>query len=164
MSTTTAGSDDPFQRFAAQAMEYSIPRTRRLLPLLHAGSKSVHIDWRLHGDELELLVNGSPRVHARFQWVGHLYHQTMTWKWAWAETANDPKLTSDSLLARDHGAKHGLHPLTTAEFPIEQPMPTQLSAITAMLSGADATWLLALRAGVIDHVVLHSMAEVRPSS
>jgi len=156
--------DDQFERLLEKAQSFSVPRNRQWFPLLHGkGAKGV-ISWRVNGEEVTFLVADVPRLLARFQLVGHHYHTKNLWRWAWAEPEATAEGCSDALVVRRYGEEHGIPQLTSPELAADALLPPRLAAVAVMLNDGDGSFPLALRKGVFDLVVLHSVREADASA
>ena len=157
-------SDSAFQELVAKARDYAIPRNQRMFSRLHPGSGRPRMDWKVVADDVAFIVNGVPRVHARFQIIGLQRLKENTWRWGWADPQVGEELGKDAVLTRRYGEDHAIAELTTPEIAITPQLPTDLTAIAAMLCSGDATWPLVRQRGLFELVVLHELRDVTNAS
>jgi hypothetical protein len=156
--------DRDFDQLFAKAQAFAVPRNRRWFPLLQAKSGRGVISWRVTGQDVTFLLDDAPRIAARYQLVGHLYHKENRWRWAWAEPDAIAEFCRDALVVRRYGEEHGIRRLTSPEWSGNPLMSSRFAAIAVMLNDGDGSFPLPLRHGVIDHVVLHSIRKMDASA
>lgn len=127
-----AAGDD---QLVAQAVNY-LKAVQARTTATYRLSSYQHYHWSQDNGQLIFSDRGKAKVIADVQFVGDVSSLSHTWLWAWANPSIIDKITRSAKRVREYGRIHKFDALTDAEWKADQSDGWDMTAVTAMLTGA----------------------------